>query len=307
MSVLTPSTYTTRQVVDDTRTHLLSGAREAQNKLVTGIDASVTSLMVTYPLGQIKAGSRISIGLEDMYVWAASATTVTVERGQFGTGAEAHNANDIITVNPKVSDAEIVREINNELADLSSPNNALFRVATTDIVTSPTVVGYNLPTGLIDVLDIRWRAIGPEKVWPTADHWEVVQSQSTTEFASGISLMLHDGVDPGASLRVVYKAVFTPTVVLTDVVPTVTGIPTTAVDILALGAAIRCIAGREVRRNFTDNQGDTRRAEEVPPGAILGSTRNLVAIRSQRIAAEATRLADLYPSQNRHRRFGVGA
>jgi hypothetical protein len=62
-----------------------------------------------------------------------------------------------------------------------------------------------------------------------------------------------------------------------------------------LGAQIRVMAGREVKRNFTESQGDTRRAEEVPAGAVGGSILNLQRLRRDRIQAEAARLNRQYP------------
>ena len=55
------------------------------------------------------------------------------------------------------------------------------------------------------------------------------------------------------------------------------------------------MSGREIKRNFTESQGDTRRASEVPPGAILQSSRQLQVLRVQRIAAKAARLDAMYP------------
>jgi hypothetical protein len=53
---------------------------------------------------------------------------------------------------------------------------------------------------------------------------------------------------------------------------------------------------RELKRNFTESQGDTRRAEEVGSGAITNSIQNLVRLRRDRITAEAARLARQYPT-----------
>ena len=56
------------------------------------------------------------------------------------------------------------------------------------------------------------------------------------------------------------------------------------------------MAGREIKRNFTESQGDTRRAGEVAPGAVMQSSRNLQILRQQRITAESARLDALYPN-----------
>jgi hypothetical protein len=56
------------------------------------------------------------------------------------------------------------------------------------------------------------------------------------------------------------------------------------------------MAPREIKRNFVESQGDTRRPEEVVSGAITNSVSNLKALRRDRIIAEAARLARAYPT-----------
>ena len=50
-----------------------------------------------------------------------------------------------------------------------------------------------------------------------------------------------------------------------------------------------------IRREFLDAQGSSRRAEEVPPGAISASFRDLMGRRQARLSAEAARLSAMYP------------
>jgi len=53
---------------------------------------------------------------------------------------------------------------------------------------------------------------------------------------------------------------------------------------------------REIKRNFTESQGETRRAEEVASGQITNSISQLIRLRRDRIQAEAARLARAYPT-----------
>ena len=66
-----------------------------------------------------------------------------------------------------------------------------------------------------------------------------------------------------------------------------------------MGVQLRAMVGREIKRNFTESQGDTRRADEVGPGAIQASWRGLAALRAQRIEAEQARLSQQYPQRIR--------
>ena len=57
----------------------------------------------------------------------------------------------------------------------------------------------------------------------------------------------------------------------------------------------RLVAPREIKRNFTEAQGEPRRAAEVPPGAVASSMRTVAALRQQRITTEASRLLQADP------------
>jgi hypothetical protein len=117
---------------------------------------------------------------------------------------------------------------------------------------------------------------------------------ATTDFASGGALVIYEGGYPGQAIRVRYRAPFGSLTALDDDVLADTGLPATAHDLPPLGAAVRLVAGREVKRNFTEAQGEPRRAEEVPPTATLQSSRELLRIRQQRIVAEQSRLLHQY-------------
>ena len=72
-------------------------------------------------------------------------------------------------------------------------------------------------------------------------------------------------------------------------------LPNTAYDIPSLGAALKLQSMREPQRNFNTAQGDSRRAEEVPPGAQLRSVPALQIPYERRIKEEARRLKRMYP------------
>jgi hypothetical protein len=74
-----------------------------------------------------------------------------------------------------------------------------------------------------------------------------------------------------------------------------TGLPSTAYDLPPLGAALALMTTTPIRREFLDAQGMHRRAEEVPPGAISASMRDLRMRREMRVAAESARIAAMYP------------
>jgi hypothetical protein len=285
--------------------YLMTGARDARNRLNGSVSASATSLTFGYDLGGIGVGAKISIDLEDLYVWdvTPSSSTATVSRGEFGSTAAGHANNAVVLVNPIVTDSQILGDVNQELNSLSSPANGLFQMKTVDVVYNSTVDGYNLTgvTDLISVYGVRYAAYGPQVEYPWIEYgqWEHARLLDTAVFASGHAIFIRGYVDPGRKIRVWYKAPFTPLAAVTDNVLTVTGLHAEAHDLLALGAAIQETAGREIRRNFTETQGDTRRAQEVPAGANLGANRGLQQLHAFRVREEAARLNAMYPMRTR--------
>ena len=286
--------------VDRTRSRLLSGHVPERNKLSANYTAGDTTLSFTYPLGGITKGSRLSIGLNTFYVWdvGSNGTSATVSGGQEGSTDASATSGTVVLVRPRFTDGEIFTVLNEELAALSSPTNGLFQMKSFDLTYNPTIDGYDLNgvTDLMDIYEVRYQEPGPYKDWPRIPSylWRLDRTALTSDFPSGAAIKLMQSAWSGFDVRVVYRAPFTQLAGLTTDVST-SGVPSSAYDIPALGAAIRLMEGREIKRNFTESQPDTRRATEVPPGAVFNSYRGLLMSYQQRIAQEAARLLAQFP------------
>jgi hypothetical protein len=284
-------------LVEATRAHLDSGSRPELNRLNGAITSSATTLVIEFAAGSIVTGAVLAIELEHMYVWSISGSTVTVERGWNGTTKATHADDVLIYVNPRWSAFTILRAINAELASYSSPRWGLFQMKTVDLTYSAATVGYDLTsvTDLIDVYELRWKGYTTGD-WPLIRRWSLARNMATTEFASGLALLLDEGAGPGKTIRVRYKAPFAELTALSSDVQTVAGLPASANDIPPLGAAARLVAPREVKRAFTDSQPESRTAAEVPPGANRSAAGTLLQIRDARLHEEAARLNQRYPT-----------
>jgi hypothetical protein len=288
---------TTAVVIDRTLRQLLSGTVEARNKLTTTLTSVSTSVVVDYPLEGLRAGQVCEIDSELMYIWASDVPTktLTVQRGFNNSTAAAHTAGAVITVNPRFPRAQVLEAVNDELSDLSSPMHGLFQVKTLNIDYNGSDPMINLTgvTSIIDLLTVSVRYMTDD--YPIARKIRLVRDMPTDDFASGFALRFDQAVFPGR-LRVVYKAPYTATAAEATDINSTCGVQETATDIVALGAQIRLMSPREIKRNFTESQGDTRRSDEVATGAIANSTANLIRLRRDRITAEAARLARAYPT-----------
>lgn len=284
-------------VINRTLRQLLSGVVEQKNKLAAGISASATSLTVLYDLDGLRKGSVFEIDSELFYVWEAVAgtKTLTVERGWNGSTPAPHTANAIITTSPRFPRSQVLEALNDELKDLSSPVNGLFQVKHFDFDYNGSDDIINLPPVLdiIDLIGVHVRVTGDNYEW--VRKVRLLRDLPTDDFSSGYGLKFERGIRSGR-LRIVYKAPFTTITNESQNLTNQAGLPESCEDIINMGVQIRLMAPREIKRNFTESQGDTRRADEVPAGAVAGSVQNLIRMRRDRIIAESARLKRQYPT-----------
>lgn len=290
---------TLAQWIAETRDYLDGNRSEEANRVDSYVAGSGT-LVLKDATGNIGAGTFLSIGLNDLLVTSVNPLTKTasVVGGQRGSTDATAAANDMVRVSPRFTDSQIVRAINRHLPTLSSPRNGLFQVATADLDYTSTLEGYDLTgvTGLLKVLDVRRQTYGPELSWPSvpSTYWDVNRSADISDFPSGLSLRVRQG-HTGLAVQVVYAKTFTPIAANLAADVATTGLSTEMEDIPPLGAAYRLVSGREIPRNALTAQGDSRRAEEVPPGSIARSVAGIAGLWQSRVEEEAARLRSFYP------------
>lgn len=275
---------------------LLSGTVEERNKLAATVTSGDTSMTLSYDLGGVRAGTVIECETELLYVWEAvpATKTITVERGYAGTTAASHSSGAIVTLNPRFPRAQMLDALNFELDDLSSTANGLYRVVATSLSYNGADRQINITsaTNIIDIIDVRLRYLADD--YPIIRGVRLQRQLPTTDFASGFALVLDDLVMAG-TLRVTYRAPFVRASTESSDLQTDCFFPVTAEDIIEMGVVLRMMAGREIKRSFIESQGDTRRPDEVPPGASRDSVANIQRLRRERIIAEAARLKAQYP------------
>jgi hypothetical protein len=288
---------TTFDLIEQTLADLAAGGREVYNEIRSAVTDEDTAVTFAHEVTAIAPGAVLGVGLEEMYVWQIdpTATTAEVKRGWGGTTATALDGGELVVVNPKFSRARALRAINNEIRAVSGD---LWQIKTVELAASAVAQTYNLTApGLLDVYQVFFDAVGPENFWPELFGWQLRRAQDTDEYASANALRFNEMLDPGRQIRVVYKAGFDPLVTLDDDVSAVTGLPESAHDIIVLGAQMRLMGVRESKRSYTEAQGDTRRAQEVPPGSAARSYQVLAQLRRDRIAEERTKLLRQFPAR----------
>lgn len=275
---------------------LLSGTIEERNKLASTVTSADTSIVMSYDLAGLRGGSVFEIDSELMYVWVAESgsKTLTVERGYLGTTAAAHTAGALAILNPRFPQQQLLDSFNQELDDLSSPSNGLFRVISADVDYNGADRQVNLTSAstIIDLIDVRLRYLASD--YPVLRGVRLSRDLPTSDFASGFALTF-DEVSMAGTLRVRYKAPFVRASTTSSDIQSVCLMPVNMEDIVEMGVMARMLAVREVKRNFIESQGDTRRSDEVPAGSMSNSVTNILRLRRDRIIAEASKLARQYP------------
>ena len=294
--------------IDETRDLLLSGYVEELLVLGASVGISDTQLTITDAADSgIVPGVIIEIDSEAMYVQKVSGT-VDVIRGYGASEPAAHDNLSIVRVSPKFPTYRTLEALNNDLRDLSAPDNGVFQIKTFTTTYNANKQGYDLTEDGVSLTNEAVQSIYAvsysdpvtvEAREPEIRKWGLKRDRITTSFTSGMALVLYEAAFPGKKVNVSYKS---PLTLISGVASSFnkssTGLQSTAYDLPPLGAALALMAAAPIRREFIDAQGSSRRAEEVPPGAISGSIRDLRFRRETRVAAEAARLATMYPQKN---------
>lgn len=313
MSTITPAaSETLEDLIQKTQRYLVSSQRDLAVQLATSYTAGSGIMTIQGVSAQsIAQGAILSIDLEVFYVLGITPTTgvVQVIPGYQGSIETNHAAGTLVFIDPKFTYFDIAVAINDDLADLSSPDNGIFQIASSAITFNPTYSGYDLgsptavpalPANFIDIVEIRYRIPTPTHNFPLLANYKVARNVNDPIFPSGNGLIIYESAYPGMPMYCTWFAPLGQFENLSDNVVTTTGLQPSAIDIPVLGAAIRLVEGREVKRNFIETQPDPRKAQEVPPGAVMNSVNGWVRRRNSRIDAEADRIRRQYPQLRKY-------
>ena len=167
---------------------------------------------------------------------------------------------------------------------------------------NPTYMGYDLGTTFDSVssriLEVTYKIAPPVRSYPLIRRgdYRVLRNQNDPSiFPSGNGLIIYKTAYPGLPIHIQFLSPFNQLTNLTDDLTTVAGLPNSMYDLPDLGAALRLMDPREIKRNFIESQPDPRKAPEVPPAATANSQARLEKQRQARIDAECERIVRAYP------------
>lgn len=296
--------YTLSDVIEKTRRRLLSGIREQVVTLTQPYTAdSPTMALAGNYFNAVQPGTILSVDLEQFYVLSSTtAGSVTVQGGYEGSTPANHAQGAMCFINDRFPRFDIGVAVNDDLRDLSAPTNGLGQILYEDVTFNPTYMGYDLGSTFDSVssriLEISYKIAPPVRSYPLVrrgDYRTLRNQNDPSIFPSGNAVIIYKTAYPGLPIHIQFLSPFQPLVNLTDDLTTVAGLPSTMYDLPDLGAAIRLMDPREIKRNFIESQADPRKAPEVPPAATANSQVKLEKQRQQRIDAECERIVRAYP------------
>lgn len=287
------------QIVTKTKSKLMGAVgRDKINTLATTCNSSTTSIVLTYtPGAEIVAGVIIEIDYEQMMVVSNSTVTLTVIRGWNGTTAASHTSSTVVYVEPRFPRQAILDEAISELRALPQ---TIFTTETVVLTFSSTTNRVDLTgaTGTVYRVIHADRANFEGQSYPGfKPTLKIIRNADPTAFPSGYAVAIDEGLSYGqvATVRVVYaKSLATTTLSSSTDLQSTVGLPLTAEDIIAFGAASRLLYDKEALRLDFTRQGQSRAAEEIPPEVQGRQAQRWRLEADRRISEEAMRLVGIW-------------
>lgn len=264
--------------------------------LTAPIGTSDTTLSVA-DATQVSRGLIEVDGSELMVVKNVNQQTNTVTlnpfaRGWDGTTATSHLANASIENNPQWPAVRIKEAINDAIRSVYPD---LWAVGTTALTKISVVYEYQLPADVEEVISVQNQLIGPSHVWPFCRSWRFVGQGSPTDFSTGKSLYVGDDVVPGRQIWVTYQKEPTELVNTTDDFAGVTGLPSTAQDVIVYAACMKLAPQLEGPRLTLTAVEASERAQYVQPGSASRVSQWFRQLYLERLEQEARKLRDRFP------------
>jgi len=289
---------TMRDLIADTRRMAFGSLHDQINLVAEDAAAGATSIKMDMDVSGITTGMSLSSDLNVWYVRSidTAANTVQVIPGFDNSPKRPVTAGDFVYIKPRVTDWFMFETMNQEILRLSTPEHGLYQIASWTTQVDPTYQTYAIPEDAFDmvgILRVRYRMPGTPDVWiDIPDKSYRIQLNTA---ANGSYIRLLRNIPSGTDIQFIYKAIFHQAVNLDDNVNEVCGLSETMVDIPTLGCLGTLLRTTESRRNQVQQQGDARRAGEVPAGANMSIASRIEKDHQMRIWEEAARLIQRVP------------
>ena len=286
----------------------LSGYTLRQDR-TTHLTQAINDSELTLNFGSVTNIGKGAVEIDDELLWldtydrvSNSAVVAPYGRGYYGTTKASHAVNSKVTIAPTFPRATIKKAINDTI-DAVFPE--LFGVGVHTFNFNQVKTTYSLPADVETILYVSWKSTGPTEEWIPLRNWRADPLANTTAFTTGQSISVYDRVDAGRTVQVFYTK--KPTTLTasssTDVFETVTGLPSSAKDVIVYGAAYRLSSFIDPGRlNYSSAEADNADTK-IQYGSGASTARFLLALYQQRLREESKKLRDVYPTRIHYTRY----
>jgi len=240
-----------------------------------GINTTDTSIEV----GSSNNLAKGIIEIDDELIWVDSFDKATSTmnvipagfgRGYQGTDAASHAQYAPVILSPTFPRQSIKRAINDTI---NSFFPKLWGVSSTTFTFNASQTAYSLPADAQSVIYASWQTTGSSLEWLPINRWRMDPMANVTAFATGNTINIYENIQPGRTVQVFYTK--EPTVLTDngDDFATVTGLPSSAYDVVVLGASYKLLSFLDPGRiNLTSAEADLNDSK-IPSNAGVGASR----------------------------------
>ena len=289
---------TLSDMIDEVRASL-AGYTLRQDR-ITYLDTAITSTDTAMVIGSSSNLAKGIIEIDDELIWIdnfnQSSSTLNAApgfgRGYQNTPASPHAQYAQITLTPTFPKTIIKKAINDTINSLYPK---LWAVASTTFTFNASQTTYALPDDLESILYMSWQTTGSSQEWLPINRWRADQMANVATFNTQNTVNLYENIQPGRTVQVWYTT--TPNTLdnNTDDFADVTGLPSSSVEVVTLGACYKLLSYVDAGRiNLSSAEADLNDTK-IPSTAGVAASRYIFALYQQRLSEEALKLKDKYP------------
>lgn len=289
---------TLSDLIDEVKSNL-QGYTLRQDR-ITYLNTAITSTGTSIVVGNSDSLAKGIIEIDDELIWIDSFNkannTLNVAPG-FGRGYQQTNPSPHaqyaqVTLAPTFPRVTIKKAINDTI---NSVYPKLWAVTSTTFTFNASQVTYALPDDAIDVLYASWQTTGSSREWLPVNRWRLDTMANVPTFNSNKTINIYENIQPGRTVQVWYTEEPDTLDNSTDDFTDVSGLPSTAADVIVLGASYRLLSYLDAGRiNLTSAEADFA-DNKLPSTAGASASRYIFALYQQRLNEEALKLADKFP------------
>jgi hypothetical protein len=292
-------TTTLSNIIDEVLLNL-AGYTYQQDRTTYISSAVSTTTQTSLSLGSTENIGKGIIEIDEELMWidtfdrvVNTATVAPYGRGYLGTTPTAHSVNSKVTIAPTFPRFSVKKAINDTIRAVGS---SIFAVGTTTLTYNAAYNTYDFDgLDIQNILDMSWESVGPSREWIPIRRWRFDSVGDSTTFGAGSqTVTIYDAITAGRTIKVIYSKDPTAFTADNQVFTTQTGLPESCKDVVVLGAAYRLLAFLDPARTGQVSPQADETDSKRPFGTSINSTRQLLALYTQRLAEESQRQQNFY-------------